>query len=152
MWPLTCGGCGWHTIRSIDDNFKYIEPWAVLHWAHSIVNLVNDKQNDIKGLTYIYYITCKYEVSLSRGIAPKDSPKYSNSDTYRKELIKYMVSDLAHQMILYTNDRITLRSVSYIKLEILSLEDLNIFKESMKNQRKFSAIHAALNEIDIDVI
>lgn len=147
-WP-ECSRCGNCFLEINDPEVSLIDAHDFMIWVYNTIDILETRIAEIKGIPTKYYITCCDNVHVSGWIAPKGNKKYIHSQRHHKDLITHVKADLCHFMVKYLLGRDEVSNQTKLTLSTLSLNEVTIFREGMKNQTSYSVIRAGLDCVKI---
>lgn len=148
-WRKCGGSCGTCSTMSTSKSLRTTKPDRMIEWAHSVIDVAEDLLGDPRGLPANYKFNCDTTASPVDFILPNNTDEYLGSREHQKQLICHAVGVIYRSLKCYSDERILLSRSREETLAMLSLCDIDDFKQYMVNQLWFSVVHAAIDQINI---
>jgi hypothetical protein len=149
IWKKCEGGCGKCILNVKSKQFVYIDPFNILEWAHNVIDIIEEYGITMGGIPLKYFITCTYGAIVSDIISLPGPVRYTDCTTYKRDLLRDIISTLSYTMIMYTTSRIVVsRNMEHISM-VLSPTSILSFKTHTLRQQKFTAIHSMIDNISV---
>lgn len=148
-WRRCAGSCGKCSITSTSKSLRTTKPDRMIEWAHNVIDVAEDLLHDSRGLPQNYKFNCNITASATHFILPSNAGEYLGSRQHQEQLIHHAVNVIYRSLKCYSDERVLLSRSREETLAMLSLCDIDDFKQCMMNQLWFPVVHAAIDQINI---